>query len=74
MKYVKVKESPDLARGENGAILNINNVELDAYRKRKSQQKEIQKSIDDINSLKNEMYEIKTTLNAILGVINGKTS
>lgn len=74
MKYARIKDSADLVRGENGAILNINNSELDAYKKRRSQQKEIQKSMDDINTLKVEMREIKITLDAILGVINGKIS
>ena len=74
VRYIKIQDSPDLARGENGAILNINNSELDAYKKRRSQQNEIQKSMDDINTLKVEMHEIKTTLDAILGVINSKIS
>jgi hypothetical protein len=66
----KVKENPDLVRDlGTQAILNTNKDALLAYKKQKAKQQEIDKSIDDINMMKQEMQEIKTLMQRILDKI-----
>ena len=73
-KLVKVVDNPDLARGENNAVLNINKRDLEAYRTRRAQKRMFEETISDINNLKTEVSEIKSMLGTIIGALNGKNS
>ena len=71
MKQVaKVKENPDLVRDlGNQAVLNTNIDALTAYRKRREKAKEIDQTIGDINTMKQDINELKTLMQRILDKI-----
>lgn len=71
MKLIPVDGKPDLARDPNtGAIVNINTNEMRAARerkkKRKMQQAEFQQLRNDVDSLKDDMNDIKVLLTKLV--------
>jgi len=67
MKYAKVKENPDLIRDlTNQAILNTNIDALSAYKKRRQKEKEISDFTTEINTMKQDINELKTLMQRIL--------
>jgi cell fate (sporulation/competence/biofilm development) regulator YmcA (YheA/YmcA/DUF963 family) len=71
MKHIaKVKENPDLVRDlGNQAVLNTNIDALTAYKKRREKAKEIDQTISDINTMKQEMSDLKSLMQRILDKI-----
>jgi len=71
MKQVaKVKENPDLVRDlGNQAVLNTNIDALTAYKKRREKAKEIDQSISDINTMKQDINDLKSLMQRILDKI-----
>ena len=70
MKVAKVKENPDLVLDmENQAILNTNVDALLAYKKRRQKEREISDSLTDINTMKQDINELKTLMQRILDKI-----
>lgn len=68
-KYIEVKGHPGLVRDrDSGVIMNINSNEVREARKRKKLWKEQQ---EELNSLKDDVKEIKLLLNKILEATNG---
>ena len=70
MKLIPVEGKPDLARDPvTGAIVNINTNEIKAARerkqKRKMQQAEFQQLRNDVDSLKDDMNDVKVLLTKI---------
>ena len=62
MGYIKVKGHDGLVRDENtGAILNHDDSAIKARRK----QKQLNSALEDINMLKDEIFEIKQLLREI---------
>lgn len=49
-----------------GAVLNTDNAALQAYKQKKAHQKKINSKLDDIDSLKGEVKEIKQMLNILI--------
>jgi hypothetical protein len=78
-KYMKVDGSPHLVRDKSsGAILNINNSEASLARARKLERK-LQKEKNEnlhreVESIKQDVNEIKDLLNRILEVTNGNNN
>lgn len=75
--YELVKDSPDLVRDtSNQAILNRDTKALKEYKQKKimrlSQNNQILECQDDINTLKNEIKDIKKMFGQILSAINSK--
>ena len=67
MKYAKVKEAPGLVRDlTNNAILNTDGSRLQAYKKARNKQREVDAMAQDLNNLKSDVEEIKTQLKALL--------
>jgi predicted adenine nucleotide alpha hydrolase (AANH) superfamily ATPase len=67
MKLAKVKENPDLVRDMNNqAILNTNVDALSAYKKRRQKEKEVTESLNDINTMKQDINDLKTLMQRIL--------
>lgn len=71
MKHIPVKDNPSLVRDPStGAICNINKVEITLAKKRKErmfQQKMKQETLEqEVETLKDDVCEIKTLLNKIL--------
>ena len=67
MKYAKVKENPELIRDmESKAVLNTNLSALEAYKKKREKQQEIQSAVEDINTMKQDINELKTLMQRIL--------
>ena len=65
--YAKVKNDDSLVREvSSSAILSVGNNELSAYKKRKAAASAIQSAVEDINTLKEEMNEIKQLLVRVL--------
>jgi hypothetical protein len=70
MKYAKVKENSELIRDmDSKAVLNTNITALQAYKKKREKQQEIQSAVDDINNLRQEVNEIKTLMQRLLDKI-----
>jgi hypothetical protein len=70
MKYAKVKENPELVRDMSSkAVLNTNRTALQAYKKKREKQQEIQSAVDDINNLKQDVNELKTLMQRLLDKI-----
>jgi hypothetical protein len=64
MKLYKVENHPDLVKDmESKAVLNTNYAALHDYKKKKQLQEEVQ-------SLKNDVQDMKQTLNQILSLLN----
>lgn len=69
-RIAKVQDNPDLIRDMgNQAILNTNMDALTAYKKQKAKYREIDQAFDDINSMKQEMSELKTLMQRLLDKI-----
>jgi hypothetical protein len=67
MKYAKVKENPELIRDmDSKAVLNTNSTALQAYKKKREKQQEIQSAVEDINTMKQDINELKTLMQRIL--------
>ncbi len=63
MDYIKVEGHDGLIRDKNtGAILNLNDSAIAARRK----SKQLGSALDDINMLKNEVFEIKSLLRELV--------
>ena len=70
MKYAKVKENSELIRDmDSKAVLNTNLTALQAYKKKREKQQEIQSAVDDINNLRQEVNELKTLMQRLLDKI-----
>jgi hypothetical protein len=70
MKYAKVKENPELIRDmDSKAVLNTNSTALQAYKKKREKQQEIQSAVEDINNMKQDINELKTLMQRILDKI-----
>ena len=69
MRLVKVQGHRNYVRDKNsGAILNINKAEIEEARKRKAERKEKDKEIE---SLKNEVSDIKSMLTKVIEKLDG---
>jgi galactokinase len=67
MKYAKVKENPELIRDMNSkAVLNTNLTAMQAYKKKREKQQEIQSAVEDINNMKQDINDLKTLMQRIL--------
>jgi hypothetical protein len=70
MKYAKVKENPELIRDmDSKAVLNTNTTALQSYKKRREKQQEIDQSISDINTMKQDINDLKSLMQRILDKI-----
>jgi hypothetical protein len=70
MKYAKVKENPELIRDmDSKAVLNTNSTALQAYKKKREKQQEMQSAVEDINNMKQDINELKTLMQRILDKI-----
>tara|TARA_Y100001935_G_C16971274_1_gene344213 strand:+ start:280 stop:489 length:210 start_codon:yes stop_codon:yes gene_type:complete len=69
MRLIKVQGHRNYVRDKNsGAILNINKAEIEEARKRKAERKEKDKEIE---SLKNEVSDIKSMLTKVIEKLDG---
>lgn len=64
--YSKVKDAPGFVRGDNKAVLSVDNAALKAYKTKKNKQNELQAAISDINDMKIEMSVIKSMLTQLI--------
>ena len=69
MRLIKVQGHRNYVRDKNsGAILNINKAEIEEARRRKAERKEKDKEIE---SLKNEVSDIKSMLTKVIEKLDG---
>tara|TARA_Y100000114_G_scaffold47028_1_gene42886 strand:- start:145 stop:354 length:210 start_codon:yes stop_codon:yes gene_type:complete len=69
MRLIKVQGHRNYVRDKNsGAILNINKAEIEEARKRKAERLEKDKEIE---SLKNEVSDIKSMLTKVIEKLDG---
>jgi len=68
MSYKKVEGHVGYVKDENGVVLNVNNDEIEAARKRKKLMREKDK---EINELKDDVSDIKKMLTQIVEKLNG---
>jgi septal ring factor EnvC (AmiA/AmiB activator) len=63
MGLLKIKDHPDLVKDEKTkAILNTNEDALEAYKKRREQQRSVQNMCEEIDEIKNDINDIKVLL------------
>ena len=70
VNYLKVEGHKDLVRDkQTGVVLNINKKEtllaIERKRIRKEKEKELESMKEDVDTLKSDMFEIKSLLNKI---------
>ena len=64
MDYTKIKDNEDLVKDKNsGAILNINNDALRAYRQAREKNMRMH---EKVNQMENDISEIKSLLNELV--------
>ena len=64
MKYIPVKDDSNIVRDpKSNAILNVNRSAFEAHKKGRERQRQLS---NDVETLKDEMGEIKTLLSNIL--------
>jgi len=68
MSYKKVEGHVGYVKDENGVVLNVNNDEIEAAKKRKELMRQKDK---EINELKDEVSDIKKMLTQIVEKLNG---
>jgi dihydroxyacid dehydratase/phosphogluconate dehydratase len=68
MSFKKVEGHIGYVKDENGVVLNVNNDEIEAARKRKQLMREKDK---EINELKDDVSDIKKMLTQIVEKLNG---
>jgi len=68
MSFKKVEGHVGYVKDENGIVLNVNNNEIEAARKRKQLMREKDK---EINELKDDVSDIKKMLTQIVEKLNG---
>ena len=71
MNYVKVEGESSLVRNENGVILSTNSSEINQAKLRKKLRKE---KDAELESLKQDVNDIKLLLNQIVGKLDGTNS
>lgn len=65
-KYYKTDFEGLVKDPESGAVLNIDNMKLDAYKKRKQAMEASTKNAERINKVENDIQEIKEMLSQLL--------
>ena len=68
MSFKKVEGHVGYVKDENGVVLNVNNNEIEAAKKRKELMRQKDK---EINELKDEVSDIKKMLTQIVEKLNG---
>ena len=67
MKIAKVKDTPGYVRDmDTNAVLYTDGTALQAYKRKREKQKELNDTITDINTMKNEINDIKVLMQRIL--------
>lgn len=67
MHLVKVKDAPGLVRDMGTqAVLNTDMSALEAYRRKRNKQQEIDEVISDINNMKSDIDQIKSLMQRLL--------
>ncbi len=72
MAYLKIEGHEGYVKDPNsGVVLNVNQEEIDAAKKRRALRKQQE---EDINNLKNEVSDIKNMLGKIIEKLDGNNS
>ena len=67
MIIAKVKDAPGLVRDmSNQAVLNTDISALEAYKRKRNKQQEIDEVISDINNMKSDIDQIKSLMQRLL--------
>jgi hypothetical protein len=71
MSAIKIKDRPDLVQEEySTAVLNSSVTALEIYKANRKKSVEIQAAIEEINSLKEDMKDIKLMLQQVIEIRN----
>jgi hypothetical protein len=66
MFVTKVKDNPDLVKDKsNGALLNVDETALEAYRRRRDFTRKQQALVKDVVEIKDELTEIRNAITII---------
>lgn len=67
MQVAKVKDAPGLVRDmQTQAVLNTDNNALEAYRRKRNKQQEMDEVVSDINNMKSDIDQIKSLMQRLL--------
>lgn len=67
MNHAKIKDTPGYVRDmSNQAVLNNDNSALEAYKKKREKQRELNSTISEINTMKQDINELKTLMQRLL--------
>lgn len=70
MQIAKVKDAPGLVRDmKTQAVLNTDITALEAYRRKRNKQQEIDEVLSDINNMKSDIDQIKSLMQRLLDKI-----
>lgn len=70
MQIAKVKDAPGLVRDmKTQAVLNTDINALEAYRRKRNKQQEIDEVLSDINNMKSDIDQIKSLMQRLLDKI-----
>jgi hypothetical protein len=70
MIIAKVKDAPGLVRDvTNQAVLNTDIDALEAYRRKRNKQQELDAALSDINNMKSDIDQIKSLMQRLLDKI-----
>ena len=70
MIIAKVKDAPGLVRDvTNQAVLNTDIDALEAYRRKRNKQQELDVALSDINNMKSDIDQIKSLMQRLLDKI-----
>lgn len=70
MQVAKVKDAPGLVRDmQTQAVLNTDNNALEAYRRKRNKQQEMDEVVSDINNMKSDIDQIKSLMQRLLDKI-----
>ncbi len=66
-KIAKVKDAPGFVRDmTNRAVINVDENSLTAYKKKRQYDQRVEQAVDDINTVKRELNDIKSLLTQLL--------
>jgi predicted transcriptional regulator len=65
-----MKQDKFIRDSNSGAVLNVDNDSLKAYKLQKAKQKQIQSKLEDIDNIKKDVNDIKNMLSSILEKLN----
>jgi hypothetical protein len=67
VKFAKVKDHDDIIRDmKSKALISIDKIGLESYKRKKNEQMKINAAVEELNTMKQEITELKVLMHCIL--------